>query len=120
MAYLEVDSEKTVSTETGHWIERIKARSRVRKESNGRACCARCSVCNNKPIPASAGVSSLAPSSEESRWLKSKGHFQSVGAAVISCRNERAPNGLVADAHLSDGFLHLILVKDCPRALYLW
>ncbi|KAL0317603.1 UNVERIFIED_CONTAM: Ceramide kinase [Sesamum angustifolium] len=28
-----------------------------------------------------------------------------VGAAVISCRNEKAPDGLVADAHLSDGHL---------------
>ncbi|KAK9144571.1 hypothetical protein Sjap_004474 [Stephania japonica] len=40
--------------------------------------------------------------------------------AIISCRNERAPDGLVADAHLADGFLHLILIKDCPLALYLW
>lgn len=120
VAYLEVDSEKTASTEKGHWIRRIKARTRVCKELNGGACCARCSVCNSKPIPTSAGVSSLAPYSKESRWLKSKGRFQSVGAAVISCRNERAPDGLVADAHLSDGFLHLVLVKDCPRALYLW
>ncbi|RWR89767.1 Diacylglycerol kinase [Cinnamomum micranthum f. kanehirae] len=58
--------------------------------------------------------------SEDSRWLQSKGRFLSVGAAVISCRNEKAPDGLVADAHLSDGFLHLILVKDCPRTFYLW
>ncbi|XXG66553.1 hypothetical protein AAC387_Pa06g0102 [Persea americana] len=58
--------------------------------------------------------------SEDSRWLRSKGRFLSVGAAVISCRNEKAPDGLVADAHLSDGFLHLILIKDCPRTFYLW
>lgn len=58
--------------------------------------------------------------SEDSRWLRSKGRFLSVGAALISCRNERAPDGLVADAHLSDGFLHLILIKDCPRTFYLW
>ncbi|CAD5333043.1 unnamed protein product [Arabidopsis thaliana] len=35
-------------------------------------------------------------------------------------RNERAPDGLVVDAHLSDGFLHLILIKDCSRPKYLW
>lgn len=57
---------------------------------------------------------------EDSRWSRSKGCFLSVGAAVISCRNEKAPNGLVADAHLADGFLHLIVVKDCPRPFYLW
>ncbi|TVU28973.1 hypothetical protein EJB05_20514 [Eragrostis curvula] len=54
------------------------------------------------------------------KWVWSKGRFLSVGAAVISCRNERAPDGLVADAHLSDGFLHLLLIRDCPLPLYLW
>jgi ceramide kinase len=57
---------------------------------------------------------------QDLKWSRSKGCFLSVGAAVISCRNERAPDGLVADAHLSDGFLHLILVKDCPRPYCLW
>ncbi|OVA05644.1 Diacylglycerol kinase [Macleaya cordata] len=57
---------------------------------------------------------------EDSKWLRSKGRFLSIGAAVISCRNERAPDGLVADAHLADGLLDLILIKDCPRAFYLW
>ncbi|KAL6911688.1 hypothetical protein ACP4OV_000493 [Aristida adscensionis] len=54
------------------------------------------------------------------KWVWSKGRFLSVGAAVISCRNERAPDGLVADAHLSDGFLHLLLIRDCSLPLYLW
>ncbi|KAL6633851.1 hypothetical protein ACP70R_026522 [Stipagrostis hirtigluma subsp. patula] len=57
---------------------------------------------------------------ENPKWVWSKGRFLSVGAAVISCRNERAPDGLVADAHLSDGFLHLLLIRDCPLPLYLW
>ena len=80
-----------------------------RKKQKRVICRANCEICN-------------APSSVigESRWLKSKGHFLSAGAAVISCRNEKAPDGLVADAHLSDGFLHLILVKNCWHASYLW
>ncbi|WVZ74340.1 hypothetical protein U9M48_022538 [Paspalum notatum var. saurae] len=57
---------------------------------------------------------------ENQKWVWSQGRFLSVGAAVISCRNERAPDGLVADAHLSDGFLHLLLIRDCPLPLYLW
>lgn len=57
---------------------------------------------------------------ETPKWVWSKGRFLSVGAAVISCRNERAPDGLVADAHLSDGFLHLLLIRDCPLPFYLW
>uniref|UniRef100_A0A0E0K350 Ceramide kinase n=1 Tax=Oryza punctata TaxID=4537 RepID=A0A0E0K350_ORYPU len=57
---------------------------------------------------------------ENPKWVWSEGRFLSVGAAVISCRNERAPDGLVADAHLSDGFLHLLLIRDCPLPFYLW
>ncbi|KAK4385167.1 Ceramide kinase [Sesamum angolense] len=40
----------------------------------------------------------------------------------VSCRANCAvcPDGLVADAHLSDGYLHLILIKECPHPCYLW
>ncbi|KAM7504608.1 hypothetical protein LguiB_003512 [Lonicera macranthoides] len=110
VAYLEVKSEKTTSDHMPKpWWGQTKNSERV-------ACRANCSVCNTGP------VDPLHQSwySEELKWLRSKGRFLSVGAAVISCRNEKAPDGLVADAHLSDGFLHLILIKDCPRALYLW
>ncbi|CAO2839099.1 unnamed protein product [Amaranthus hypochondriacus] len=72
-------------------------------------CRANCKVC-----------SSPYPDMTKSKWMRCRGRFLSVGAAVISCRNERAPDGLVADAHLADGLLHLILIKNCPHALYLW
>ncbi|KAI4340814.1 hypothetical protein MLD38_025616 [Melastoma candidum] len=42
-----------------------------------------------------------------------------VNCDTCSPKNGRAPDGLVADAHLADGFMHLILINDCPRALYL-
>lgn len=84
-------------------------------KSEGVVCRVNCTVCNKKS-PQATPYSRL----EETRWLRSKGRFLSIGAAVISCRNERAPDGLVADAHLSDGFLNLILIKDCPHASYLW
>lgn len=87
-------------------------------------CRANCNICiratKSSQMLTNGGTSSSAGHVENLRWLRSKGRFLSVGAAVISCRNERAPDGLVADAHLSDGFLHLILVKDCPRPSYLW
>ncbi|KAL1533079.1 ceramide kinase [Salvia divinorum] len=63
---------------------------------------------------------SLAQDFKGMKWSCSKGRYLSVGASVISCRNEKAPDGLVADAHLSDGFLHLILIKECPHPYYLW
>lgn len=93
-----------------------------RKNPGNVACRMNCSVCNETATP-SAHADRGANANvhyKDSRWLRSKGHFLSVGAAVISCRNERAPDGLVADAHLADGFLHLILVKNCPRPFYLW
>lgn len=81
-------------------------------------CRANCNICNDTNDSAEVDISNI--SSQDSRWLQHRGRFLSVGAAVISCRNERAPEGLVAEAHLADGFLHLILVKDCPRPFYLW
>ncbi|KAL0292495.1 UNVERIFIED_CONTAM: Ceramide kinase [Sesamum calycinum] len=66
------------------------------------SCRANCAVCNIKSNEAMVGPPSLARDLQGLRWLKSKGRFLSVGAAVISCRNEKAPDGLVADAHLSD------------------
>ncbi|VVB15620.1 unnamed protein product [Arabis nemorensis] len=82
-------------------------------------CRAKCSICNCK---AEGNIVRTTPDSfpEKIRWCRTKGRFLSIGAAVMSNRNERAPDGLVVDAHLSDGFLHLILIKDCSRPKYLW
>lgn len=83
-------------------------------------CRVNCAICNSKPNHTIGGTPSIAQDLKGLKWSKSKGRYLSVGAAVISCRNEKAPDGLVADAHLSDGFLHLILIKECRHPLYLW
>ncbi|KAJ3680586.1 hypothetical protein LUZ60_016864 [Juncus effusus] len=72
-------------------------------------CRTNCSVCNNQSDDRS-----------DIKWKRIKGKCISVGGAVISCRNERAPDGLVSDAHLSDGLLDLIFIQDCPPPHYLW
>ncbi|XP_073306197.1 ceramide kinase [Primulina huaijiensis] len=117
--YVEVESEKSGSS-----VETNAQGSRTlwqfRRKPERMSCRANCTVCNETTNESMIGHSSLAANLEGLRWSKSKGHFLSVGAAVISCRNEKAPDGLVADAHLSDGFLHLILIKDCPHPSYLW
>lgn len=118
VGYLEVESEKDSSILDGSRMF-SRVRSLKRKKSERIICRANCDVCNTKPVYSSTRIPP-AISSPEARWLKSKGRFLSVGAAIMSNRNERAPDGLVADAHLSDGFLHLLLIKDCPHALYLW
>lgn len=120
VAYVEVESEKkNIGLEKESTASWTKGLWSLLKKSERVACRANCNICKTKAGHSSAKCPSLQPYSKDSRWLKSKGQFLSVGAAVISCRNEKAPDGLVADAHLSDGFLHLILIKDCPHAFYL-
>lgn len=122
VAYLEAKSEETnSSSERGNMGSQIRG-LRIPNKFERAVCRVNCTVCNKKQSHVSTGSPCRRPYShpERARWLRSKGRFLSIGAAVISCRNERAPDGLVADAHLSDGFLNLILIKECPHALYLW
>lgn len=111
ISWLDVNSDKSVTEIKEADLNGTKKSSCCghRKKKKRLICRANCEICS---APSSA--------TGESKWLKSKGRFLSAGAAVISCRNEKAPDGLVADAHLSDGFLHLILVKNCWHASYLW
>lgn len=104
-------AEETNTRVGGHWIGHMRGLFEHNKRQRV-ICRVNCDICNQK----SAASSELKP---RMTWLKSKGRFLSIGAAIIACRNGRAPDGLVADAHLADGFMHLILIKDCPRALYL-
>lgn len=122
IAYLEVKSEERDSTSESSNLISHGRRLRSPNTSERVVCRVNCKVCSAKPSHTYRGNCDATPYSRpgEARWLKSKGRYLSVGAAIISCRNERAPDGLVADAHLSDGLLHLILIKDCPHPFYLW
>lgn len=95
-----------------------------KKTSRKIICRTNCSICKETSTSGQNSGDAIPDSSrmicKNPKWVWSKGRFLSVGAAVISCRNERAPDGLVAEAHLSDGFLHLLLIRDCPLPLYLW
>lgn len=86
------------------------------------SCRLNCSICANGIDFSEMDETAVASSHPQRgpRWKHSKGSFVSVGAAVISCRNDKAPNGVAASAHLADGLLHLILVKECSRLAYLW
>ncbi|GAB2294103.1 hypothetical protein Dimus_028322 [Dionaea muscipula] len=122
IAYLDDKSEREVPDPVDHLDGRVQQGHSAGHENSERVICrANCQVCctsvgtNKGEQPAK-----LHSYNGHLGWLKSRGKFLSVGAAIISCRNERAPAGLVADAHLSDGFFHLVLIKECPHALYLW
>ncbi|KAJ4706601.1 ceramide kinase-like [Melia azedarach] len=122
IAYLDVEAENTKSIpDKGHLLGRVRT-LRNSNKCEKVICRRNCNICSSKSVDMCTSATRPTPYSrpEEARWLRSKGSFLSVGAAMISNRNERAPDGLVVDAHLSDGLLHLILIKDCPRAFYLW
>ncbi|KAM1368308.1 hypothetical protein PS1_001653 [Malus domestica] len=110
VAYIEVRPEGKSIPERGSLSGRKRPFWSPNK-SDQAICRVNCKVCSSTTPCSYPG---------ETKWSISKGKFLSIGAAVISNRNERAPDGLVADAHLSDGFMHLILIKDCSHALYLW
>ncbi|KAH7428563.1 hypothetical protein KP509_09G007200 [Ceratopteris richardii] len=85
------------------------------------ACRLNCGICLNKTdFSGTDGTNGTSHSQCSQRWKHVKGSYISVGAAVISCRNDKAPNGVASTAHLADGLLHLILIKDCSRLSYLW
>ncbi|XP_050385495.1 ceramide kinase isoform X4 [Argentina anserina] len=119
IAYVDVKSEEINSTSDKGNLGGRKRPFWSSNKSEKVICRANCNICCTKPINGSTNQTAYSHSGE-TKWSSAKGKFLSVGAAVISNRNEKAPDGLVADAHLSDGFLHLILIKDCPHALYLW
>lgn len=120
VAFLEIESVETTTRSSSKAQSAQLSPERPKKM----ICCRNCTVCketmNSVTSPANRVIASPGIHSGGSRWLRSKGRFLSIGGAVISCRNGRAPDGLVADAHLADGFLHLIMIKDCPRPHYLW
>ncbi|XP_030534436.1 ceramide kinase isoform X2 [Rhodamnia argentea] len=116
VAVLRVNSEETHPAEEGHWRRHFRALRSLNKRQKV-ICRANCEICTANRDVSSQSKPYSHPG--EMGWLSFKGRYLSVGAAIIACRNGRAPDGLVADAHLADGFMHLILIKDCPRAFYL-
>lgn len=48
-----------------------------------------------------------------------QGDFKGIMAVISPCRSDRSTLGLFPYSHLSDGRLHLILVKNCSILQYL-
>jgi ceramide kinase len=124
VAFLENRNTDSLTASAENVASGVKPLQPRQKRARKTICQTDCSVCKET---LTSGQNSEDETPDRSRticenpkWVWSKGRFLSVGAAVISCRNERAPDGLVAEAHLSDGFLHLLLIRDCPLPLYLW
>eukprot|EP00898_Chlorokybus_atmophyticus_P008441 jgi/Chlat1/8599/Chrsp86S07994 len=82
---------------------------------------------SSRPSPSSAAanvanatapstvVEVVGPAAGPEQMRTIQGKFMSVGAALMTCRNDRAPMGVSTHAHLGDGYLDLILIKECSR-----
>ncbi|KAJ6711173.1 SPHINGOSINE KINASE [Salix purpurea] len=92
VAYIETESEEANPTvEKGQLFSRLRKRQGPKK-SERVVCRTNCGVCNSKSDYMSKRSPCSTPySSSGTRWLRSK-----------------------------DGFLHLLMIRDCPHALYLW
>lgn len=124
MAFLENEDSHSLAASAENDANEVQPLQSRKKRPRKTICLANCSICRETSMPEEKSEDEIPNSSQtiydNPKWVWSKGRFLSVGAAVISCRNERAPDGLVAEAHLSDGFLHLLLIRDCSLPLYLW
>ena len=68
------------------------------------------------PVESDSGSGS---SSDDSRWRCWEGEITSLMVVVTPTRSDKAKGGIVPHAHLSDGRLHLIIVRKCTRAQFL-
>uniref|UniRef100_A0A0D9VJ29 Ceramide kinase n=1 Tax=Leersia perrieri TaxID=77586 RepID=A0A0D9VJ29_9ORYZ len=124
VAFLENGNTHSLSASAENVANGVQTLEYLQNRPHKTICRTNCFICKGTSTSEQILEDNISGSSrtasENPKWVWSNGHFLSVGAAVISCRNERAPDGLVADAHLSDGFLHLLLIRDCPLPYYLW
>eukprot|EP01134_Creolimax_fragrantissima_P002729 CFRG2729T1 len=56
---------------------------------------------------------------DEDGWEVRKGQFIAVNALSMSCKHPKSFNGMAPFAHLSDGTMTLVMVRQCSMARYL-
>ena len=61
------------------------------------------------------GSSSSSGGGDESRWRCWEGEIASLMVVVTPTRSDKSKAGIVPHAHLSDGRLHLVIVRKCSR-----
>ncbi|CAL8471765.1 g11307 [Coccomyxa elongata] len=89
-----------------------------------RECRAECEVCGpGSPTRAAGSDARFMTSSrralDEGGWVNRQGRYKSIMAVVTACRSDMSVNGLAPEAHLADGRLQLVLVRDTSRFHYL-
>jgi hypothetical protein len=58
---------------------------------------------------------SSSSSGDDSRWRCWEGEISSLMVVVTPTRSDKSKHGIVPHAHLSDGRLHLVIVRKCTR-----
>ncbi len=56
-------------------------------------------------------------------WRVAEGEFAAIMLVVLPCRSEKSAAGVARHGHLSDGALHLVMVRRCSRPAllaFLW
>ncbi|RMZ56502.1 hypothetical protein APUTEX25_001349 [Auxenochlorella protothecoides] len=90
-----------------------------------RACRAGCDACRAgwHPAPGDAELGRPATvlwQTRRSEWVTlEEEEFAGFMMVVMPCRSDKSKNGVAKYGHLSDGKLHLVVIKRCSRLMYL-
>lgn len=63
--------------------------------------------------------SSRALNTRADDWKTIEGDFAGIQLVIMPCRSDKSLNGVAKYGHLSDGNIHLVLVRHCSRLQYL-
>ena len=117
----------------GMWMLNKSYRARVEylpapRESSSRQviCTKSCPVClqpaHGRLNPAQKSFKLHAQNSLkrcESDWRAVEGEFAGIMLVIMPCRSEKSQTGVCKYSHLSDGRVHLVMIKACSRWRYL-
>ena len=117
----------------GVWMLNKSYRARVEylpapRESSSRQviCTKSCPVClqpaHGRLNPAQKSFKLHAQNSLkrcESDWRAVEGEFAGIMLVIMPCRSEKSQTGVCKYSHLSDGRVHLVMIKACSRWRYL-
>jgi ceramide kinase len=89
-----------------------------------RVCGARCEWCKAAGAACALHTDVFAPSrgpmdTSSGNWHTIEGEFNAIMAVVMPCRSDRSDSGLAPFAHMADGIIHLIMVRQCSALQYL-
>lgn len=91
-----------------------------------RVCTTDCIVCSQKSHSRlSTSQKSFSFHADESlkrlpeEWKVVEGSFAGIMLVIMPCRSQKSSKGVARYGHLSDGNIHLVMVKQCSRLQYL-